>query len=155
MGERGRKSSAELAIVTQEVPRLLPPPPSDLTPEQAEIWRFVIASKSGDFIAPEAYPVVVEYCRAVTAASLIAQQLRAITEKWQAKNPGDSLMPDNVLERIDKLHQMQDRMRSAVASLSVKLRLTPSTQVHPEKAGTNQRRGGLGVHPWQFEQDED
>jgi hypothetical protein len=155
MGDRGRKSSAELAVIQPSVTRLLPPPPSDLTPEQAEIWRFVIASKSGDLIAPEAYPVLTEYCRAVTAASQIAQQLRVITEKWQTKNSDDALMPDNVLVRIDKLHAMQDRMRSAIASLSVKLRLSPSTQVHPEKAGTNQRRAGLGVQPWRFEQEKE
>ena len=133
MGIRGRKSAAELEIA-QVVPlRPFPKAPEHLTQAQADVWRLVITSRAAELIPPESYPVLVEYCRAVVAADQVAEELDVFKPEWRKTDEG--------LRRWDKLLAMQDRLAGKIASLAVKLRITPSTRVHPEKAGTNARKG--------------
>ena len=122
----------------------LPDPPSYLTPEQEDLWRLVIASRGGDLIAPEAYPVLVEYCRASVAANQVASQLDAFDPSWAIDEDG--------LKRWDKLLAMQDRLSRNVASLGGKLRLTPSSRVQAISAGRNANKGAK-KKPWEFDSD--
>ena len=141
MGSRGRKSSASLAVAAPVKLEHMPEAPAYLTPEQDDIWRLVISSAGGDLISPESYPVLVEYCRAVVSSNQIAAQLDAFDPEWANDDEG--------LKRWDKLLQMQEREARKIASLAVKLRLTPSTRVHPEKAGTVERKG-VKLKPWEM-----
>lgn len=141
MGSRGRKSSASLAVAAPVKLEHMPEAPAYLTPEQDDIWRLVISSAGGDLISPESYPVLVEYCRAVVSSNQIAAQLDAFDPEWAKDDEG--------LKRWDKLLQMQEREARKIASLAVKLRLTPSTRVHPEKAGTVERKG-VKLKPWEM-----
>lgn len=145
MAQRGRKSAASVAVATISPPAnslidALPQAPSYLTPEQDEIWRVVIASRGGDLIAPESYPVLVEYCRAVTGANQIAAQLDEFLPEWAKDEEG--------LKRWDKLLAMQDRLAKTVASLGAKLRLTPSSRVQAISAGRNADKGQKRK-PWE------
>jgi len=141
MATRGRKSAAALAIAEPvgDLQRL-PEPPAYLTPEQEDIWRLVVASRGGDLIAPESFPVLVEYCRAVTSANHVASQLDAFDPSWVADDEG--------LKRWDKLLAMQDRLAGKVASLAGKLRLTPSSRVQAISAGRHADKGAK-LKPWQ------
>lgn len=141
MGTRGRKSAASLAIasVASDVSRL-PEAPSYLTPEQEDIWRLIVASRGGDLIAPEAFPVLVEYCRSVTASNQVAAQLDAFDPGWACDEEG--------LKRWDKLLAMQDRLAGKIASLAGKLRLTPSSRMQPISAGRNAAKGAK-LRPWE------
>lgn len=132
MGSRGRTSSAELQIAPVVHLRPIPKAPEHLTESQSDIWCLVMNSRAGELITPESYPVVVEYCRAVVAADQVAQELDEFKPEWRKTDEG--------LRRWDKLLAMQDRLAGKIASLAVKLRITPSTRVHPEKAGTNARK---------------
>ena len=146
MAARGRQSAAELAVApfVQPIAQKLPEPPSYLTPEQEEVWRMVISSRGGDLIAPEAFPVLVEYCRQAVIANQIAAQLDAFDPEWAKEDDG--------LKRWDKLHQMQDRALKALASLGGKLRLTPASRVHRESAGRNAAKGAKRK-PWESDDD--
>lgn len=141
MAARGRKSAAALAVATPigELQRL-PEPPAYLTPEQDDIWRLVVASRGGDLIAPEAFPVLVEYCRAVTSGNQVASQLDAFDPSWADSEEG--------LKRWDKLLAMQDRLAGKLASLAAKLRLTPSSRVQAISAGRHADKGEKRK-PWQ------
>lgn len=143
MATRGRKSAASLAVALAEplTPAPIPSAPSYLTPEQDDVWRMVISSRGGDLIAPEAFPVLVEYCRQVVFANQIAAQLDAFDPEWAKYAEG--------LKRWDKLHQMQDRSLKAVASLGGKLRLTPASRVQKITAGRNADKGAKRK-PWEF-----
>ena len=141
MGSLGRKSSASLAVAAPVRLEHMPEAPAYITPEQDDIWRLVISSAGGDLISPESYPVLVEYCRAVVSSNQIAAQLDAFDPEWAKDDEG--------LKRWDKLLQMQERESRKIASLAVKLRLTPSTRVHPEKAGTVERKG-VKLKPWEM-----
>lgn len=144
MATRGRKSAASLAVAepVQELQKL-PEPPSYLTPEQEDVWRLVVASRGGDLIAPESFPVLVEYCRAVISANQVAAQLDAFDPEWAKDDEG--------LKRWDKLLAMQDRLAGKVASLAGKLRLTPSSRVQAVSAGRNADKGAKRK-PWEYDE---
>ena len=144
MAARGRRSAASLAVAepVQELQKL-PEPPSYLTPEQEDVWRLVVASRGGDLIAPESFPVLVEYCRQVISANQVAAQLDAFDPEWAKDDEG--------LKRWDKLLAMQDRLAGKVASLAGKLRLTPSSRVQAISAGRNADKGAKRK-PWEFDE---
>ena len=141
MAQRGRKSAASVAVSVVDRPLdAFAQPSAYLTPEQDEIWRVVIASRGGDLIAAESYPVLIEYCRAVTSSNLVAAQLDAFSPEWAKDDEG--------LKRWDKLLAMQDRLAKTVASLAAKLRLTPSSRVQAISAGRNADKGQKRK-PWE------
>ena len=144
MATRGRKSAASLAVAApaQELQRL-PEPPSYLTPEQEDVWRLVVASRGGDLIAPESFPVLVEYCRQVISANQVEEQLDAFDPEWAQADEG--------LKRWDKLLAMQDRLAGKVAMIAGKLRLTPSSRVQAISAGRNADKGAKRK-PWEYDE---
>jgi hypothetical protein len=133
MGSRGRKSGDELVLAPVVTLNPLPRLPAFLTPEQGDIWRVVIASRAGDLIAPETHPVLVEYCRAVTLSDDIAEEVNAFKPEWRKTDDG--------LKRWKTLLKMACNQAMVVASLSVKLRLAPSTRIQPITAGRNAAKG--------------
>ena len=144
MGSRGRKSVAELTVSNVVPLKSFPPPPGHLSRAQQETWRLVIASRAGDMIAPEAFPVLAEYCRWVENADQVAAAMNKFKPGWAKTDEG--------LARWSKLQAMQERASRTVASLAVKLRLPPSTRVHPERAGTIERKG-VQPKPWEDVED--
>ena len=140
MAARGRKSVAALSVAPVGDLAKLPEPPAYLTPEQEDIWRLVVASRGGDLIAPESFPVLVEYCRAVTGSNQVAAQLDSFDPEWSKDDEG--------MKRWDKLLAMQDRLSRNVASLAAKLRLTPSSRVQAISAGRNANKG-VKLKPWE------
>lgn len=143
MATRGRKSAASMsvAVLDKELSKL-PEPPAYMSPEQEDVWRMVIASRGGDLIAPESFPVLVEYCRAVVASNQVASQLDAFSPDWASDDEG--------LKRWDKLLAMQDRLAKTIASLGGKLRLTPSSRVQAISAGRNANKGEK-KKPWEMD----
>ena len=102
MRKPGRKSASELATKpVLSFVRPLPPPPECLNPQQAEVWKTVIASPSGAMFSPEMTPLIVEYCRAVERAAIIAKQVEAFEPGWINAQGG--------IERLDRLLRMADR----------------------------------------------
>ena len=138
---RGRKSQVSLSVAPVTELKKPPEPPEYLTSGQGETWRAVMASSAGNYIHAEAYPILVEYCRAVESASEMALQLDKFSPNWAKDDEG--------LKRWDKLQAMQDRVSRRVASLAVKLRLSPSSRVHRESAGAAERNHSKHK-PWQF-----
>ena len=114
---RGRKSKASLEVVQEQTPSELTriiEPPGDLTADQGDVWRGVMASSAGDFIASEAFPVLSEYCRAVVSSRQVAQQIDEFEPEWSKSDEG--------LNRWKVLLQMHDRLQGRLASLATKLR---------------------------------
>jgi phage terminase small subunit len=143
MQQRGRKSSAALALAPVAELRRIPDAPGHLTEEQSTVWRLTMASAAGDMIGTEAHPVLVEYCRAVVLGDQIAVQLNAFNTSWLAE--------DEALKRWDKLAAMQARNTSLMAALAGKLRINPSSRIRPENAGVMAKRAGSKPKPWQSE----
>jgi hypothetical protein len=140
MKKRGRKSAAELSVVAPSISIKQIPPPKYLTEKCAETWRMIMASRTARMINPEAYPLLVEYCRSIEQSNILALEIEQCDPHW--------LKGDDGLKRYDKLLSMQERLARLIASCAVKLRLTPSTRFHSETAGRIAGESHQGNKPW-------
>lgn len=141
MKQRGRKSTAELSVASTSNIVKLPPPPKHLSEKSGEVWRMVMASRSSEMIEPEAYPVLVEYCRSIERADMMAKEIESFNLSWIAEDDG--------LKRYDKLLSMQDRLSKVIMSCAVKLRLTPSTRFDSNTASRVGAKSAGTKKPWQ------
>ena len=137
MGSRGRKSSAELSVVSNESPQLgtieRPEPLDDLSREQREEWLEVVNSHSADRFPRETWPMLAAHCRHVVSQRRIGQ-LIAELERSEDFDVGE----------YDRLLKMQERESRCLASLAVRLGFAYSTAY--EKRPT---KGGKRSKPWE------
>lgn len=138
MGTRGRKSTAELAVIgsTGVVTVNRPAPPGELSDEQAAEWRAVVNVHSADRFPREQHAMLSAHCRHTVALRRIGQ-LIAAAEKAEEFD----------LDGYDKLLKMQERESRCLASLAVRLGFAYSTayEKRPEKGKQS------GPKPWEFE----
>lgn len=127
MAKRGKPSADSRSIrPVVKLPQQFAEPPACLTPHQAETWRMVISTPTGDMIGPECFGLLVEYCRCVERADQVAAQLDQFRPEWASDDDG--------LRRWDRLLAMSDRLAARIALLATKLRATPSTRYRASKA---------------------
>src|SRR6516165_7027763 len=112
MRQRGRKSSASLAIVSAvETPR--PAPPRSLPPAVKRLWRDVVGRFQPDhFIGAE--PVLECYVEAVEMTRFLHQQIKAT-------DPADH-------RRLAVLVRLQKAEALLVGNLAGKLRISPRSR---------------------------
>lgn len=139
MGSRGRISNSSLTVVStrgiSSVER--PPPPPELTDEQAAEWLAVVNRLPADWFPRETHGMLAQYCRHVVAARRVAQLIAT----QEASDDFD-------VEAYDRLLKMQEREGRALSSLATRMRVSQqSTYVpHKKKPGTASRK------PWEHEQ---
>ncbi len=143
MAKRGRKTGGDLSTVVIDIGRqgMPPPPPSELTDAQSDIWRDVVSSLPAIWFKRAAYPILIAYCRHACRARLLELQIAQFEIEW-AKVAGG-------IERLDKLLALSERETRAMLACARALRLTPHQQMHPRTAG--RAIDGLPVHsaPWE------
>src|SRR5688500_14842040 len=100
MGQRGLKSSAALTVVPLPGPQR-PKPPTDLTGEEAAVWRGVVDGLPADWFPPESRPLLVDYCRHVCRSRGLARLINDFAPEWLATDDG--------LARYDLLLRMAER----------------------------------------------
>ena len=124
MGDRGRTSSAELAVIgpkgIETVRR--PDPPPELTDEQVAEWRALVNRLPADWFARETHGLLVAYCRHVVSARRVAQ----LVESHEASGEFD-------VEHYDRLLKMQEREGRALSSLATRMRITQQTTYDKSK----------------------
>lgn len=138
MGARGRKSTAELAVIGSGgvVAVHRPSPPPELSEEQASEWRAVVNAHPADRFAREQHSMLSAHCRHTVALRRIGQ-LIAEAEK---ADPFD-------IEEYDRLLKMQERESRCLASLAVRLGFAYSTAYEKRPA----KGKPSGARPWEFE----
>jgi hypothetical protein len=105
MTQRGRKSEASLEVAELAPIIGRPPPPADLTPEQAAVWSRVVECESPGFIKASQFGLLTNYC---------VLEARSRTEGLETK------------ELVQISHEMTSIARS--------LRLTNQSRYVPDKA---------------------
>lgn len=118
MAQRGRKSAASMAVaavaaVTTEK-RLNPP--LHMSDAERNVWLEVVNDQPASAFTPTHSPLLVQYCRHVVQASIIADELANFDRSWMADDDG--------LKRYDRLLAMQEREGRAASSLATRLRIT-------------------------------
>lgn len=136
MGTRGRKSVAELTVISasgiESVRR--PDPPEELTPEQADEWRAVVNRMPADWFPRETQPLLAQFCRHVVQARRCAQLVASI----EAAEEFD-------IGAYDRALKMAEREGRAMSSLATRLRLTQQATIRHEKA----RKPSQVAKPWE------
>lgn len=123
MKHRGRKSAAELAVITPVVELVeRPKSPHELNDEETEVWAQVIEAFPSDWFSPANTPLLAQYCRHIVQAKRVAELIeRALSD------------PDVETVYYDRLLKMQQRESNIIQILATKMRIS--------QQGTTNHRG--------------
>lgn len=140
MGIRGRQSTAALAVVGPGI-RQAPEPPKELTAEQAETWRAIVATKPVAWFTPDSFPLLVAYCRLTGDARNIEALLAGFDPAYADDKDG--------LERYRTLIQMRCQVAGRLAQLATKMRLAQQSRYDEKAASVGASHAVAGTKPWQ------
>src|SRR5262245_27408074 len=114
---RGRKSYAELASLAV-IPGTRPPPPAQLTPEQAIHWRTITNRLPQSWFGEETQFLLRELVRHVDYCDALARDIEALRSS-----------PDATTEELHQALKAHALQSERLANLSTKLRLTKQSRL--------------------------
>jgi hypothetical protein len=132
MKRSGRRSAAELNVVTQFPLSLRPEPPRELSKEEIEIWRVTVAALKENHFSPAQHPLLQSYCCSVVRVLRLADALRHTDLK-------------DDLRRFTTLHKLHVAEAMHALKLAGKLRLFQRYRREPNAA--------VGPYPWDIRPD--
>src|SRR5215831_5573494 len=136
MGVRGRKSSAQRALVPHLHEVLVverPNPPKCLSDEAQAQWKEVIDSLPADYLSSALHPILEAYCCHAVARRKIDGMVQELAEN-----------PEATRAEYDRLLVMHGREASNMASLAVRLGIASASRVNTAKP-----IGNIGIKPWE------
>lgn len=139
MKQRGRKS-ANAAVVT-ELPGSRPRAPSDLTEFQQRTWETIVATKSSDWFTADSHDLLRAYCKHVSTAAVLDQQIDEFRPDW--------IVDEDGLKRYERLLVMRERQTKVINALARSMRLTQQARWQPSTAAVKSNNGG-GLKPWEM-----
>ena len=143
MATRGRKSGAALSVVVAGNFGGRPEPSSELTAEQASIWRETVASEAAEFFGTAALrSMLADYCRHRASAAVVSEIIDTFKPDWLKAAEG--------AKRYYGLLKMREAETRAAASLATKLRLTNQSRYTPQAAATATKHAARGLKPWEL-----
>ena len=127
MSKRGRKSEADLSIVSIDTKFERLKPPSDLSLEQRAVFADIVGALPGNFFSKEQMPLLASLSRHITSSRRLSGWIDRL------EGPGDAADFD---PRV-YLKALESRRKetSAIKSLSTALRLTNQSRWRPSQAG--------------------
>jgi hypothetical protein len=138
MKQRGRRSRESLSVVPIDIDGQRPPPPADLTAEEANVWISTVRAMKAGWFTPEAWPLLARYCRHAVLAQMLGQ---AIEKEIGPKR----ILPDN-LDRFRKLRNMHASEGAMMVRLATKMRLTPHSRTRADTSALDPSGGR--PKPW-------
>jgi P27 family predicted phage terminase small subunit len=139
MGQRGKKSAAELSVVPVLGDARMAAP-STLTPDEASVWKGIVDSLPPDWFRPSDEPILAAYCQTAAQYEKATEELRAAPLTLTAENGRVYRHP---------LLTVQHTAALRLAALAGKLRLCPSSRYDHKKAFTAGKTLP-GKKPWQY-----
>lgn len=144
MAQRGRKSAASTVTATPAPvaaeQRLAAP--LHLSDGERAVWMEVVNDQPASAFTATHAPLLEMYCRHVTNARVLAEEILNFERAWLADDDG--------LKRYDRLLAMSERESRAASSLATRLRITRQAVEHPTTVGrslTNQKKARK---PWEL-----
>lgn len=144
MATRGRQSAASRAVglLTPVTPERRLEAPLHASDAERAVWVEVVNDQpAGAFTATHA-PLLELYCRHVTNARVIADELMNFERSWLADDDG--------LKRYDRLLSMAERESRAASSLATRLRITRQAVEHPTTVGRGITAQVKTRKPWEL-----
>lgn len=140
MAQRGRKSTASMAVASiNQAVRL--PPPEELTEAEKATWRQVMNAKPAGWFDKSHLPLLTQYVRHISYVAIIKDQIAGMKPDWLTTSEG--------LQRYDKLLSMHEREGRAISSLATRMRLTPQSTYDAKKGAGYVPKDG--PKPWDRE----
>ena len=133
-----RKSAAALNVVRVMGERFQPPP--DFNEAQAREWRAIVDSLPADYFRPSDISLLSAYCVAAAFYREAAEDM--------ARN-GITYIDERGRKVVNPAHQILTSQASAMAQMSVKLRLCPSARYSEKKANTLIGESSAPRRPWE------
>lgn len=127
MAQRGKKSAAALSVVPAPT-ETRPEPPAELTDEQAEVWRSVVATKDPNWFSDDTHKLLVSYCKHASIAAALDREIDEFDPQWLRDAEG--------LDRYKTLTDMREKHTRALTALSRSMRLTHQSQYRPESSSS-------------------
>ena len=140
MGQRGRKSAAELKAVPTTL-KQRPAPPNILSTAEKRIWVAVCLDESVDFFTTSATKeLLVLFCRHLATGHILSHEINKF-ERVRLK-VADGVRAFNALLRA------RDQESRAACSLATKLRISNQARYTP-KAAETAKKGNTNYKPWE------
>ena len=139
MGTRGRKSSAEMAVI-HGIPQR-PAAPDELTSAQATEWRAIVSRMPTGWFPREIWPLLAQYCRHITNSRHIAGMI-------EDAHKGD-LSDRKALMGFNRLLGMQERQTNTLAGLATRMRLTNQSRYTAHSAASRTKGGTSAKKLWE------
>jgi hypothetical protein len=114
-----------------------PPPPDDLTKEEAALWTMYVNAMSPNYFTPETRPVLAELCKAVVNSGRVHEEIKRVR---------DSEFTD--MDELAQVLKLAAAATKAVDSLSDRLRLTKKSRFTDHQAAAEQARASYS-RPWE------
>jgi hypothetical protein len=138
MAQRGRKSAADLSIVTSFQAQR-PPAPDHLSDTEKREWQALTGTMPVDWFPRECHGALAALCRHTCRSRVLGEQISAIQDKC--------LKTEDGIRVLDKLLAMLERETRCIAALSRSMRLTQQTRIDKRVAGSRAE----GVHASAYE----
>jgi hypothetical protein len=127
MAQRGRKSHANLSVVTAFSAQRPPAPDYLSEPERLE-WRALTGTMPANWFPRESHAALAALCRHTCRSRVLGAQINKAQETCLKMEDGVRI--------LDKLCAMLERETRAVAALSRSMRLTQQTRLDKRVAGS-------------------
>lgn len=144
MAKPGRKSDAEMSVITK-MPSALqrPPAPDYMTERQKQIWKDVVESEPVEWFQSAATQSMLhDFCCHRESVEQISEALSVFKSEWLKNAEG--------AKRYSDLTKMRASETKAAASLATKMRLTNQSRYTPQAAGTASRNMSRSAKPWEM-----
>jgi hypothetical protein len=133
---QGRKSAAELAVVSIAGEQPRPKPPMSLCDEEKRYWKQLVDCMPHGWFPPETWGFLTAYCRELFAADETASQINEMRRLGLQKT-----------EDFHKLLDKQSAHTKVIMNLATKMRLTQQStydqQTSKKRQATNDQED-----PW-------
>lgn len=139
METRGRKSVAELTVVSV-VPGQRIEPPADLTEAESRYWRDVVETKPADWWKADTAMLLKAYCRAAVQHDAISATINALPQR--------RLKTESGWAKYERMRKTQATTSGEMCTLATKMRLTPQSRYTSQSAATADRKADRGK-PWE------
>ena len=134
MQQRGRKSVEAMSVVRVS-PHDRVAPPERFTPDEAAVWREIVASKPADWFGADNLPLLEHYCSMTVESRRVSLKLRQVSPEC--------------LDDYERLIALQSKIGGQLSSLATKMRLTQQSRYGARAAATASDKTAV-KKPWEF-----
>jgi hypothetical protein len=125
------QAAASIAIASPELP-----PPAELTPEEAAIWREIVGSMPASWFDSGNAPVLIELCRHIVLSRWLAGELAALDKTRLTATTARAQKQRAIYQQLLQAVREESRL---ITVLSTKLRLTNSSHRRDERYDDRRR----------------